>query len=291
MTIFGQNQRTIQNKISCFGRGVHSGDPVHLSLVPAEENTGISFIRTDLKENNVIPANYLNVSDTKLCTTISNEFGTQISTVEHLMAALWGCGIDNVIIEVNNQEIPIMDGSSEPFVFLIECAGIKEQQAKRKFIAVKEEVEIHEGDAYIKISPAENFEADIKINFPNSTVIGTQHHNVSSETLCFKTEVSRARTFGFAHEVAYLQKIGLAKGGSLENAIVVDGDTILNQDGLRFNNEFARHKLLDCIGDMYLAGCYIKGKVSGYCSGHKLNNMLLRRLFESNGAYEVNAGH
>lgn len=287
MTIFGTNQKTIQNKISCFGKGVHSGDAVHLSLLPAGADTGIVFVRTDLKENNVIKANYVNVCDTKLCTAMANEHGVGISTVEHLMAALWGLGIDNVIVEVNSQEIPIMDGSSEPFVFLIECAGIKELDAKRKYVEITQEVTVKDGDAFITISPASNFEVDIKINFPNSKAIGEQSHTISSDNVCFKSEVSRARTFGFAHEVAMLQKIGLAKGGSLENAIVVDGDKILNEDGLRFNNEFARHKLLDCIGDMFLAGYYIKGRVSGYCSGHKLNNMLLRSLFNQSDAWQL----
>ncbi|MBN8828851.1 MAG: UDP-3-O-acyl-N-acetylglucosamine deacetylase [Sphingobacteriia bacterium] len=278
-------QQTIAHKVSCFGQGVHSGVQVHLNILPADENFGIKFIRTDLSENNIIEAKYSNVSNTQLCTVLANEHGVSVSTVEHLMAALWGCGIDNAKIEVNNQELPIMDGSSEPFVFLIESAGIVTQNAKRKIIEITKEVTVKEGNAYITLIPSETFEVELSIDFPDTKVIGKQAYYLDAGDSSFKNDISRARTFGFAHEVEYLRKIGLAKGGSLENAIVVNGDEILNQDGLRFKDEFVRHKVLDCIGDVYLAGGYIKGKVQAYCSGHKLNNMLLRKLFSMENAW------
>lgn len=282
-------QRTIRNKVSCFGAGLHSGVRVDIALLPAAEDSGIVFTRTDVKDKNpTIAANYANVSNTLLGTTIRNSDGVHVATIEHLMAALWGCGVDNCLIQVNGPEVPIMDGSSEPFVFLIECAGVQEQKKSRKIIEILKEISVYESDAtdsgYIKVTPAENFSVDLRIDFGES-VISSQDCSFDMENISFKSDICRARTFGFEHEVEHLRKNGLALGGSLDNAIVIGKEGVLNKGGLRYEDEFVRHKVLDCIGDLYLAGGYIQGSLKGFKSGHALNNKLLRKVFADSDAW------
>ncbi len=280
-------QRTLKNKVSCFGVGLHSGATVSMAMLPAEEDTGIIFRRTDvLGKKQEVKADYRYVSGTMLGTTIANEDGVMVATVEHLMAAFWGCGIDNVVVELDSGEVPIMDGSSEPFVFLIECAGIVEQQKMRRVIEVLKSVDVQEGNAYLSIDPAEGFSLSLEIDF-NSKAISSQQCSFDSRDLSFKADICRARTFGFAHEVDKLREAGLARGGSLDNAIVVSGDQILNPGGLRYKDEFVRHKTLDCIGDFYLAGGYVKGHFRGFRPGHALNNKLLRKFFADKDAWRV----
>ncbi len=280
-------QKTLERKVSCVGVGLHSGQNVKLSLNPAPVNHGIVFKRTDITGfDNLIPAQYDKVTKTQLGTTIANDEGTIISTVEHLMAALWGCGIDNTLVEVDGPEIPIMDGSSEPFVFLAECAGLKDQEQDRKIVKVLKQVEVRDGDKYAILKPSDDFSIDLEIDF-NSKAIAKQKWVYSLSDISFKTDLCRARTFGFEHEVEHLRSLGLARGGSLDNAIVIRGDKVLNKEGLRYNNEFVRHKLLDCIGDFYLAGNRIEGNFTAYKSGHGLNNMLLRELFSDKSAYAL----
>ena len=262
-----------------------------MSLYPADPNTGILFRRTDIPgQNATIPARFDHVSDTRLCTTLSNEAGVQIATVEHLMAALAGCEIDNVIIEVNGMEVPIMDGSAEPFVFLIECAGTVHQNAARRVLRVKKPVFILEGGAEASLTPASvdqpDLTIDLNIDF-NNAAIGQQNLSLTISSSSFKSEICRARTFGFMEDVEALRQSGLAKGGSLENAVVISGGNILNEDGLRYKDEFVRHKILDCIGDLYLAGNPLVGTFSGHRSGHDLHNKLLRQLFADPTAWEI----
>jgi UDP-3-O-[3-hydroxymyristoyl] N-acetylglucosamine deacetylase len=282
-----QKQKTLERHVSCLGVGLHSGQEVRMVLNPAPVDTGIVFKRSDITGfDNMIPANYNKVTKTQLGTTLSNDQGTMVSTVEHLMAALWGCGIDNALIDVNGVEIPIMDGSSEPFVFLIECAGIKEQHQERKLIKVLKQVEVRDGDKFALVKPSDDFAIDLEIDF-NSRAISNQKCVYSSSSVSFKTDLCRARTFGFDHEVEHLRSIGLARGGSLDNAIVISGDKVLNKEGLRYADEFVRHKLLDCIGDFYLAGNRIQGNFTAYKSGHALNNNLLHKLLDDRHAYEI----
>jgi UDP-3-O-[3-hydroxymyristoyl] N-acetylglucosamine deacetylase len=258
-------------------------------LLPAEIDTGIVFKRTDIEDSdnngyNVIPAHYRAVSNTSLCTTISNEHGVKVATIEHLMAAFWGCGVDNVIVEINGPEVPIMDGSSEPFVFMIECAHVCDQTKGRKIIEVLKSISITDGDATASISPADAFAVSMEIDFV-SKAIAKQTCVFDSRSLSFKMDLCRARTFGFAEDVSKLQALGLALGGSLENAIVISGDEILNEEGLRFQDEFVRHKILDSIGDFYLAGAHIRGHFHGVKSGHAINNKLLKKFFDDKDAW------
>lgn len=280
-------QHTLAKKVSCTGIGLHSGVPVNMNLLPARENTGIKFIRKDVKGfNPEISADYRNVTATNLGTTLANDDGTMVSTVEHLMAALWGCNIDNAIIELDGSEVPIMDGSAEPFVFLLECAGIAAQKQPRRIIEVLKQVEVSERDKKVSVNPAKNFSVSLEIDFNNS-VISNQKAVFNSSDVSFKNDLCRARTFGFEHEVDKLRSMGYARGGSLENAVVVSGDKVLNKGGLRYNNEFVRHKILDCIGDFYLAGAMIMGNFTGYRSGHDLNNKLLRKFFADSTAWKL----
>lgn len=284
-------QKTVRKKVSCTGVGLHSGLDTKLTIHPAKVDEGIIFKRTDVQneETAYIKAEYQNVSNTLLGTTITNEHGTHIATIEHLMAALWGCGIDNCIVELDAPEIPIMDGSSEPFVFLIECAGHKLQSKNRKVIEILKEVSVYENKddkdgAFISMFPSEDFSINLDINF-NDTVISKQSRFFKSKNVSFKGDLCRARTFCFASEVDMMRKNGLARGGSLDNAIVVDKDGILNNDPLRYADEFVRHKILDCIGDIFLSGAYLKAHIKGSKSGHGLNNKLLRKLFSDSSAW------
>jgi UDP-3-O-[3-hydroxymyristoyl] N-acetylglucosamine deacetylase len=279
-------QCTLNNPVSCFGIGLHTGLTISMTLLPAAADTGILFRRKDLAGHPTVKADYRFVSNTMLGTTVSNEDGVKVGTIEHLMAALWGCNIDNVIVELDGPEIPIMDGSSEPFVFLIECAGVAEQNKTRKIIEVLKKVDIAEGDSYASIDPAEGFSVSLEIDF-NDEVISRQTCMFDSRDFSFKTDLCRARTFGFAHEVDKLRSMGLGRGGSLDNAIIVSGNKVLNEGGLRYKDEFVRHKVLDCIGDFYLAGAHVKGHFHGFRSGHALNNQLLRKFFADKDAWRI----
>lgn len=281
-------QCTINDKVSACGVGLHSGENTTINLLPAKANTGIIFRRIDIadKAKREIKADYKNVSNTVLCTTISNEYGVSVSTIEHIMAALWGCGIDNIIIELDQQELPIMDGSAEPFVFLIECAGIKELSAPRKIIEILKEITVTEGDASLTVAPSSEFEITLDIDFENK-VIAKQTSVFDANSLSFKLDLARARTFGLVKDVEYLRSIGLAKGASLDNAIAVSEDSVLNEHGLRYNDEFSKHKILDSIGDFYLAGGFIQGKFHANKSGHALNNKLLHKIFATKDAFRV----
>lgn len=279
-------QRTLKSSINCTGVGLHSGEKISMTMKPAPVNTGVFFRRTDIKgKGAVIPARFDRVVDTRLCSLLGNEDGVTVGTVEHVMAALAGCGIDNVEIELNGAEVPIMDGSSEPFVFLIECAGIVEQDAPRRVIRVLKRVEVAYGSGHVAISPADAQIIDFEIDF-DSTVVNRQEMSLKVVNGAFRKELAKARTFGFLHEVEALWEAGLAKGGSLDNAIVVGHDGVMNEDGLRFDDEFVRHKALDAIGDLYLAGAPIIGRFEGVCSGHAANNKLVRALLADETAWE-----
>jgi len=257
-----------------------------MAIGPAAVGAGIQFRRTDLPQGaSVIPARWDHVVDTKLCTVIGNSRGAVVGTVEHLMAALAGLGIDNATVDVDGPEVPIMDGSAEAFVFLIECAGIAEQSAPRKRIRVLKRIAVGDERASASLTPASCGTLDFSLDFA-SPAIGRQERSVRLEGGAFKRELSRARTFGFAEEVEHLRKAGLVRGGSLDNAVVIGADRVLNREGLRYGDEFVRHKLLDAMGDLYLAGAAIDGRFTGTRSGHALNNQLLRALFADSDAWE-----
>ena len=279
------NQQTISNSISVKGIGLHTGNLVELTLEPAAVDNGIKFIRVDKKNDNVIEAIWSNVSETVLSTTISNSYGVKISTIEHLMSALSGLHIDNLNIYINANEVPIMDGSSKPFVEMIEEIGIKKQSKKRKLLNVKKSIEVSENNTSVKIVPNNQFSIDFEIDFP-SKIVSKQSCQLQLINGNYKTDIAAARTFGFEKDVKYLRSNGLALGGSLDNAVVVGENEILNKDGLRYTDEFVRHKILDSIGDLYLAGSPIIGYFYGNKSGHYLNNQLLRKLFSDKSNYE-----
>ena len=279
------NQQTISNSISVKGIGLHTGNLVELTLEPAAVDNGIKFIRVDKKNDNVIEAIWSNVSETVLSTTISNSYGLKISTIEHLMSALSGLHIDNLNIYINANEVPIMDGSSKPFVEMIEEIGIKQQSKKRKLLNVKKSIEVSENNTSVKIVPNNQFSIDFEIDFP-SKIVSKQSCQLQLINGNYKTDIAAARTFGFEKDVKYLRSNGLALGGSLDNAVVVGENEILNKDGLRYTDEFVRHKILDSIGDLYLAGSPIIGYFYGNKSGHYLNNQLLRKLFSDKSNYE-----
>ena len=279
------NQQTIKNEILLAGIGLHSGKQVELQLKPAEIDNGIKFIRTDKIKDNVINAVWSNVTETVLSTTISNKGGLKISTIEHLMSALSGLHIDNLNIYINAYEVPIMDGSSRPFVDVIEDTGIKVQSKKRKILNVKKVIEVKNNDSSVKIIPNKQFSIDFEIDFP-SQLVSKQSCQLQLINGNYKADIAAARTFGFEKDVEHLRSNGLALGGSLDNAVVVGERKILNKDGLRYNDEFVRHKILDSIGDLYLAGSPIIGYFYGNKSGHYLNNQLLRKLFSDESNYE-----
>lgn len=287
--MFIRNQRTIKNKVSCFGIGLHSGSFVNMRLLPANIDDGIIFRKTDSNQKIIgeIKASYDLVATTFLGTNlVSKDQKIKVATVEHLMAALWGCGIDNIIVEVDSDELPIMDGSSDHFVFMIECAGIVEQNAGRRFIEILRKVEITDGDAHASIAPNRDFSVKMDIAF-NDNIIAKQSCSFYANTSSFKVELSKARTFGFLKDVNKLKELGLIKGGSLDNAIVVGDTGVLNDNGLRYQDEFVRHKVLDSIGDLYLSGARIMGHFHGVKSGHSLNNKLLHTLFADKSAWRL----
>lgn len=279
-------QKTLKKQIETKGIGLHSGRDITLVLRPAPAGSGIVFVRTDIKVgDNIIPALWNYVSDTRLCTVIANAAGASVATIEHLMAALCGCGIDNVRVELDGPEVPAMDGSAAPFVAMIDEAGIAVQDAPRRAIRVLKEITVrHEGKS-VTLKPAEAsiFGGEIEFDHPQ---IGRQSFETQLVNGNFRHDIADARTFGFLHEVEWMRSQGLAQGGSMDNAIVLDRDTVMNPGGLRSHDEFIRHKILDAIGDLYLAGGPILGAYDGSKAGHAMNNAVLRALFASEGAWE-----
>ena len=280
-------QRTLKNIIRATGVGLHTGEKVYLTLRPAPANTGIIFRRIDLEVPVEIAARTENVGDTKLSTTLIKE-AVRISTIEHLLSALAGLGIDNAYIDLSAPEVPIMDGSAGPFVFLIQSAGIEEQNVPKKYIRIKRPIQVQQGDKWARFEPFDGFKVSFQIDF-NHPVFKRQPQSVEIDfsKTSFVKEVSRARTFGFMQELELLRENQLALGGSLDNAIVMDDYRILNEDGLRYEDEFVKHKVLDAIGDLYLLGHSLIGAFSGYKSGHELNNTLLRALLANQPAWEM----
>ena len=279
-------QRTLKDSVHAAGIGLHSGAKVYLTLRPAAPNTGIVFRRIDLEAPVDIPAEALGVSETTLGTTLERE-GVKVATVEHLMAAFAGLGIDNVFVDLTAPEVPIMDGSAAPFVFLLQSAGITEQQAQKKFIRIRRPVEVREGDKWARLEPYNGFRLDLEIDF-NHPLLRKYQQRVSFDfsTTAFLKQISRARTFGFLRDIEQLRSRDLTLGGSLDNAIVLDDYRVLNEDGLRFRDEFVRHKMLDALGDLYLLGCCLIGQFSGFKSGHLLNNQLRRAMLAQPDSYE-----
>lgn len=256
-----------------------------MTLHPAAPNTGIVFRRTDLSgSDRDIHASWRNVVETMLCTTLAGDGGVRVGTIEHLMSALSGCAIDNVLIEINGPEVPVMDGSAAPFVFLIECAGTVAQDAPRRALEILREVSVREPDRAAAMAPGRGLAIDFEIDF-ESPVVARQAWSVQITESVYKRDVARARTFGFLHEVDRLRAMGLARGGSLDNAIVISGERVLNAGGLRYENEFVRHKVLDLVGDLYLAGGPIMGSVRGFRAGHALTLRMLRTLFADEDAW------
>ncbi len=280
-------QRTLKQVVETVGVGLQSGNRVRLVLRPAAANTGIVFRRTDLEPAVDIPAQADAVRETTLCTTLVNEQNVKIATVEHLMAALAGLGIDNLIVEVNAPEIPIMDGSACPFVYLLQQAGVEELSAAKRYIRITKKVRVEDGDKWAEFSPYNGFKIDFKIDFNHPAIAAhTQHRVQDLSASGFVQEISRARTFGFMRDIEYLQANNLALGGSLDNAIVLDEYKILNETGLRYDDEFVKHKILDAVGDLYMAGHSIVGQLTAYKSGHGLNNLLVRELMQRTDAWE-----
>lgn len=279
-------QRTLKNVIRATGVGLHTGEKVYLTLRPAAPDSGIIFRRVDLDEPVEIPAIPENVGDTTLSTTLIKD-GVRISTVEHLLSAMAGLGIDNAYVDLNAAEVPIMDGSAGPFVFLIQSAGIEEQNAPKRFIRIKKSVRVEDGDKWVNFEPFDGFKVAFTIDFDHPAFKeGSQIAEVDFSTTSFVREVSRARTFGFMNQIEQLRANNLALGGSLDNAVVVDDYRVLNEDGLRYVDEFVKHKILDSIGDLYLLGHSLIGAFSGHKSGHALNNQLLRALLSEEDAWE-----
>jgi UDP-3-O-[3-hydroxymyristoyl] N-acetylglucosamine deacetylase len=276
-------QKTLKAPIHCRGVGLHSGVPIEMMLHPAAANTGIRFRRSDM--NGVeIEASWRNVVESTLCTTLSNGKGVSIATVEHLMAAFAGLEVDNAVVELNGPEVPAMDGSAAPFVFLIECAGLIEQNAARRIIKILKPVSVGSPGKSAALVPDESFSVSFAIDF-NASAITRQELSLAPCPKSFKHDLGPARTFGFLHEVKAMRDAGLARGGSLENAVIIAGDRVLNQEGLRYDDEFVRHKMLDALGDLYLAGGALLGQFRGVRSGHALNRQLLAALFADASAW------
>lgn len=280
-------QRTLKNIIRATGVGLHSGEKVYLTLRPAMADTGIVFRRVDLTPVVEIPARHDHVGDTRLSTTLVKG-GVRVSTVEHLLSAFAGLGIDNAYVDLSAAEVPIMDGSAGPFVFLLQSAGIEEQQAPKRFIRVKRTVKVEDGDKWARFEPYHGFKVSFSIDFDHPAFRSrSQSAVVDFTTASFVKEVSRARTFGFMRDIEMLREKRLALGGGLDNAIVVDDYRVLNEDGLRYEDEFVKHKVLDAVGDLYLLGCGLIGAFTGHKSGHALNNQLLRALMSDQTAWET----
>ena len=279
-------QRTLKKVVSATGVGLHNGEKVTLTLRPAAIDAGIVFRRTDLPGTPEIKATPDAVRDTRMCSALEQN-GARVATVEHLMSALAGLGVDNIIVEVSASEIPIMDGSSGPFIFLLQSAGIVEQSAPKKFIKIKKLIEVKDSDKWVRFEPYHGFKINFTIDFAHPVFENSgQNVKIDFKDNNYIKEISRARTFGFMHEVEYLRANGLARGGSLDNAIVLDEFRVLNSDGLRYEDEFAKHKVLDAIGDLYMLGHPLLGAFTAYKSGHGLNNQLLRALQADASAWE-----
>ena len=279
-------QKTVKSEINFNGVGLHSGKNVNLKIKPAKPNEGIVFIRTDLIDNNVVIPGIFNVSSASFCTTISNDFGTRVSTIEHLMGALFILGVDNAIIEVDNKEVPILDGSAKIFIEKILKIGFEVSSQPIRIIKINHKIEFKDGSKFISIEPTNiNFEIDFKLEYSNP-VIGNQQNNINvyEDDLA---NIYNSRTFCLYEDIENLKKLGLAKGGSLDNAVVVKQNEVLNKEGLRNNKEFVNHKILDCIGDVYLAGYKIIGKIKCIHGGHKLTNQLLRDVFKDKKNYSI----
>jgi len=280
-------QRTLRNAIRATGVGIHSGDKVYMTLRPAAVNTGIVFRRTDLAEPAEIKACAHCVGETSMASTLVNKDGVKVSTVEHLLSALAGLGIDNCYIDLSAAEVPIMDGSAGPFVFLVQSAGIEEQNAAKKFIRIKKTITVKDGDKWARFEPFEGFKVGFTIDFKHPVFSkSTSSAEIDFSTTSFVKEVSRARTFGFMKDIEMLRERNLVLGGSMDNAIVLDDYRVLNEDGLRYEDEFVKHKILDAIGDLYLLGHSLIGAFYGYKSGHGLNNQLLRAMLADASAWE-----
>ena len=281
------NQQTLKNSVRATGSALHTGKQVNLILGPGPVDSGIVFRRTDLNEEMSVHAHALNVGSTHMATSLSNG-RYEISTIEHLMSAFSGLGIDNATVEVNAAELPIMDGSAAPFVFLIQAAGILEQDVPKKFLRVLKTIKHEESDFSVELRPYEGFKLSYTLEYDHPVFADHEHTaTVDFSSMSFLKEVCRARTFGFLADIEKLQDMDLAKGGSLDNAIVVDDSKILNEDGLRVRDEFVKHKVLDAIGDLYLLGCSLIGSFHGHKSGHGPNNALLRKLLATPDAYEI----
>jgi UDP-3-O-[3-hydroxymyristoyl] N-acetylglucosamine deacetylase len=280
-------QRTIQKSVQTSGVGLHNGEKVTMTLKPAEADQGIVFRRVDQKKSNEIKVSPDAVQDTKMCSAIGQDT-SRVATVEHLMSALSATGIDNIIIELNGPEVPIMDGSSIPFIYLLQTAKLKELDAAKKFVLINDVIEVKDKDKWARFEPYDGFKIDFTIDFPHP-VFDTSTNKVALDFYdeSYITEISRARTFGFMQEVEYLRSNGLARGGSLDNAIVLDEYKIINTDGLRYNDEFVRHKILDAVGDLYMLGYSIIGNFKAYKSGHELNNKLLLALLSNKKCWSL----
>ena len=280
-------QKTISKKVSIQGVGLHSGDAVTLSLLPAKPDSGITFVRKDLNSNNTIKVDPFLVSDTRLCSTLEKE-SAKVMTVEHLMSALYAYSIDNIIIEISGIEVPILDGSSNPFIYLIQSGEPINQEREKKFIKVKKALKYEIDGKFAMLEPYDGFKIDFSIDFPHP-VFADRNNSISIDYYkdSYVDEIARARTFGFMQEVEYLRSNGLAKGGSLDNAIVMDEYKIINNDRLRYEDEFVRHKVLDAFGDLYLTGHALIGKFSAFKSGHEINNQLLRLLMKDKNSYDL----
>lgn len=280
-------QHTVLKPVTLSGIGLHSGSETTLKILPAEARHGIVFKRTDVSDrDNIIPARWDCVVDTRLCTVVGNKAGVTVATIEHLMAALHACGIDNAMIELDGPEVPIMDGSSEPFTTALLAVGFKTQPVPRQAIKILRDVVLKDGDKLAILKPSIGSTFKVEIDFPHPS-IGRQSYEIEMLEGSFMQEVANCRTFGFLHEVAALRAQGLALGGSLDNAIVLDQGKILNEEGLRRADEFARHKVLDAVGDLYLAGGPILGAFESYKPGHAMNNAILRQLFSQPDAYAL----
>ncbi|HEY0335092.1 MAG TPA: UDP-3-O-acyl-N-acetylglucosamine deacetylase [Stenotrophomonas sp.] len=279
-------QRTLKNTIRATGVGLHSGDKVYMTLRPAPVDHGIVFRRVDLDPVVEVPASGELVTETTLCTGLTCD-GAKIQTVEHLMSAFAGLGVDNAIVELSSAELPIMDGSSGPFVFLLQSAGILEQDAAKRFIRIKQPVEVREGDKVARFTPYDGYKLGFTIEFDHPMIPAKQsRQEIEFSTAAYIKEISRARTFGFMRDLEYMRERNLGLGGSMDNAIVLDEFRVLNDDGLRYSDEFVRHKILDAIGDLYLAGGPVLGAYEGFKSGHALNNKLVRALLAQPEAWE-----
>jgi len=279
------HQRTVNKAVSCSGIGLHSGKTVHLTLKPTSVNHGIKFVRKDLPDNPSIPARFNCVVDTSLATVIGSN-GVIVSTIEHLMACLAGLSIDNAIVELDSYEVPVMDGSAGPFTRMILEAGIRELEAPRHFFMLKEPIELEQDGKFVGAYPDDTFKITCHIEFENP-LIRSQSCTIEVVDHVFEREISSARTFGFLHEVEYMKRYGLARGGSLDNAVVIDGNVILNDEGLRYQDEFVRHKLLDCIGDFSLLGMPILGHIVTRKSGHAFNHAFLKRFFNDKASWHT----